>query len=119
MGIKSLQDGSTMTIVVGEVGTSRLQTPTSLASAAIWMRNTAPSSSSTPLDFFNENSVTRRSDVGLNDVLFAHATFGSHHAGGAHFLLGDGSVRFLSENIDRGIFENLGSIADGNVIGEF
>ncbi|WP_339727102.1 DUF1559 domain-containing protein [uncultured Gimesia sp.] len=45
--------------------------------------------------------------------------FSSTHTGGAHFLLGDGAVRFLSENIDGTTYENLGSISDGNVIGEF
>jgi len=43
----------------------------------------------------------------------------SFHTGGAHGLLGDGSVRFLSENIDSTTFLRLGSIADGNVISDF
>jgi len=45
--------------------------------------------------------------------------FNSHHTGGAQFLLGDGSVRFLSENIDDQVYENLGNRADGELIGEF
>lgn len=47
------------------------------------------------------------------------ANFSSKHEGGAHFLLGDGAVRFLSENMSYQIFQNLGMIADGNPIGEF
>ncbi len=43
----------------------------------------------------------------------------SYHVGGVHVLLGDGAVRFISENIDSPTYRNLGSIADGNVIGEF
>ncbi len=43
----------------------------------------------------------------------------SYHEGGVHALLGDGAVRFISENIDAPTYRNLGSIADGNVIGEF
>lgn len=43
----------------------------------------------------------------------------SHHEGGAHFLMGDGAVRFISENIDFVLQQNLTRIADGNVIGEF
>ena len=45
--------------------------------------------------------------------------FGSVHAGGAQFLLGDGSVRFINETIDRTLYGNLGTIADGNPIGKF
>ena len=43
----------------------------------------------------------------------------SHHAGGAHVLLGDGSVRFLSENIDTELHRNLHSRDGGEVVGEF
>ncbi|MEO1980795.1 MAG: H-X9-DG-CTERM domain-containing protein [Fuerstiella sp.] len=45
--------------------------------------------------------------------------FSSQHTGGVQFLLCDGSVHFLSQNIDYGLFRNLGERADGNVIGEF
>lgn len=44
---------------------------------------------------------------------------GSSHVGGCFVLLVDGSVRFLSENMDATTRKNLSSISDGNVIGEF
>jgi len=46
-------------------------------------------------------------------------TCASLHTGGAHFLMGDGGVRFVSENIDRSTLERLSKMADGQVIGEF
>ncbi|MCA9035733.1 MAG: DUF1559 domain-containing protein, partial [Planctomycetaceae bacterium] len=46
-------------------------------------------------------------------------TVGSLHTGGAQAALGDGSVRFLSENTDGTVLNNLAFIADGNVIGDF
>jgi len=43
----------------------------------------------------------------------------SLHTGGAHFLLGDGAVRFLSENLDWVTYQRLGGRNDGEVVGEF
>ena len=43
----------------------------------------------------------------------------SYHTGGVHATMGDGGVRFISENINAATWRNLLSIRDGNVIGEF
>ena len=45
--------------------------------------------------------------------------FSSHHIGGAQFVLGDGSVHFISENIDENLYKALGTIGGGEVTGEF
>lgn len=45
--------------------------------------------------------------------------FKSLHTGGAQFLLCDGSVRFLSQNIDHNTYQMLGDRWDGFVLGEF
>jgi len=43
----------------------------------------------------------------------------SFHVGGVHALMADGSVQFISENIDRNTFFQLGAFNDGQVLGEF
>jgi len=43
----------------------------------------------------------------------------SAHKGGVQILLADGSVRFLSENINMQTARNLANKDDGNVLGEF
>lgn len=43
----------------------------------------------------------------------------SEHEGGGHVCLGDGSVRFISENIDLLLFAELSSMGEGEVVGEF
>ena len=46
-------------------------------------------------------------------------TSNSQHTGGVQILLCDGSVRFVSENVDLTTWRNLGSIDGGEVPGEF
>jgi len=45
--------------------------------------------------------------------------FSSYHVGGCHFTLGDGSVRFLSENINQGTLNALATRSAGDLPGEF
>lgn len=48
-----------------------------------------------------------------------HNGFRSAHTGGTHVLLGDGSVRFLSENLDWDTLLSLCQMEDGVPVGEF
>lgn len=43
----------------------------------------------------------------------------SQHEGGAHHLLGDGSVRLISENLDVKVYDALATRNGGEVVGEF
>lgn len=81
-------------------------------------------------------NATNGRDIGPSDPTYASATypytvapyvFGVHgtsqpyafHTGGAHFLLGDGSVRFISENINFDGFIKLLTPQGGEVNGDF
>jgi len=50
---------------------------------------------------------------------YAAVTSRSYHVGGVHSLLGDGSVRFVSSSIDGRLWRSLGTVAGGEIIGEF
>jgi len=52
-------------------------------------------------------------NCGPNDEPF------SPHTGGVQALLGDGSVRFLSENLDTHVIRRLCNKSDGEALGEF
>jgi prepilin-type N-terminal cleavage/methylation domain-containing protein/prepilin-type processing-associated H-X9-DG protein len=41
--------------------------------------------------------------------------FKSRHSGGAFFLFGDGSVRFLDEGVDMPLYQGLGGKSDGSI----
>jgi prepilin-type N-terminal cleavage/methylation domain-containing protein len=45
--------------------------------------------------------------------------FKSRHTGGAQFVLGDGSVRFLSQTIDYNTYQKLGKRNDAQPVGDF
>lgn len=50
----------------------------------------------------------------------SNACFGSQHTGGAHFLMGDGTVRFISQNIDvDNVYPRLGAINDKAPVTDF
>ncbi len=48
-----------------------------------------------------------------------HSTFNSEHTGGAHFLMADGSVRFISENVGTVVVDGICRRNDSWVSGEF
>ena len=45
--------------------------------------------------------------------------YSSPHEGGAHFLLCDGAVRFLSENIDFTLYQGLTTRSGSEVLDDF
>lgn len=49
----------------------------------------------------------------------AEEAAGSWHPGGANFVMGDGSVRFMSENMDMKTYQGVSTRAGEEVLGEF
>lgn len=45
--------------------------------------------------------------------------FWTYHTGGAHFQMADGSVRFISNNINFSTLQSLSTIRGGELLGEF
>ena len=118
--IRDLTDGTSNTILMGEV---RMECQSFSVwgwawPGSLWYATTAPINFPTcPNDpgFGGPNPCFSNASDNWN------ATFGfkSAHTGGCFFVLGDGSVRFVSESINRLTYARLGDKSDGGVIGEF
>lgn len=87
---------------------------TSTGSEAYWMNI---SSSRVGINYV---ATSRYTPHGIGPYWYGrpghHSIFTSAHPGGAQFTLGDGSVRFLSENMRFEIFSLLTNRADGQVV---
>ncbi len=117
MGERDLPDGLSQTLIVGE----GYNDPSSLLG---WMSGTRSSlrnggttiNSMTPRNWRNATLAATRPDTTQPDYV---GGFGSNHTGGGHFVLGDGSIRFLSENIAPAVYRSLIHRTDGADAGEF
>ena len=68
---------------------------------------------------FADAIATTGQGINIDAADVAQGSYNSLHTGGAQFVLADGAVRFISENVDLDILANLGNPNDGNVIGEY
>ncbi len=109
---EQIRDGSSNTIFLGE----KIDSPTTLgwlSGTRETLRNTSAINS--PGQHNWRDHRKEKQNLPPNVV----GGFGSFHTGGAQFALGDGSVRFISENINPETFKNLGNRADGELPGSF
>lgn len=132
IGFRDMTDGSSNIICIGEqsdYGANRTDIRSSWDWGS-WMgcANCNPTASG---DVYTAAITTIHPNwpFGSKPAVSSHAYLGregggnfpiqSVHVGGLHVLLGDGSTRFISENLDRNIQYNLCDRADGQVLGEF
>jgi len=99
--IRYIQDGTSNTVAIGEMqrlhgtGNSRSQDGWAVGGLATMFDNDGP------------DTGDSGDSYGINSGFFQAP--GSEHAGGAHFGMADGSVRFISESIDKNTWQLLGS----------
>lgn len=118
--ISQITDGTSKTIMFGEVGTSSEVYPgkTDARNFPLWAG-------------CNNNGAWSNGDWGMGSHMRltgptfpinsktgwkSNMSFGSFHPQGATFAFADGSVQFVVESIDLTAFENLGSRDDGKPV---
>jgi prepilin-type N-terminal cleavage/methylation domain-containing protein len=136
VGFREMRDGSSNTLIVGErafrfddltvgAGNALGFSAATCASSGSWnIKSAQLAAVGIGYDGINYSATNR---------IHQRRGFSSNHTGGAHFVLGDGSVRFISENIDyrketvglgwpnyvTTTFARLLCRDDGQVVGEF
>ncbi|MCA9033953.1 MAG: DUF1559 domain-containing protein [Planctomycetaceae bacterium] len=128
VGYREIHDGASNTILVGE---KRFDSnPGDLG----WMSGTSATLRSTgiPPNYLQANARTGLPGAGLNRISSDDGEplpevpddqktggFSSRHTGGVQTLFADGSVRFISENIDVRMFQYLGNRNDMQILADF
>ena len=104
---RDVTDGLSQTLMVGE-RIHQQRTSSSLAFTSSWIGMIAE------VDLYVFNSIPYLPANELHPINRGSDCFSSQHAGGAQFAFGDGSVRFLSAQIDSKIYTALGTAAGGD-----
>jgi len=116
---EAIEDGSTNTLLLGE-GVSKVNASLGwMSGTRATLRNASAPPNASAIDPATGQPLPAL--AGANDAADPAfvGSFSSPHAGGAQFLMGDGSVKFISNNIAPEIFQHLGNRRDGELVGDF
>ncbi len=107
VGISNITDGTSNTMAVLEDHHwIDKNNPTAMQSDNLWMGSYAIHSTKMPINWNPSGD-------------FRCDQWSSIHVGGAHGLLSDGSIRFVSENVAWQVRQALGTRGAGEILGEF
>lgn len=111
--LTDVTDGTSGTLMVAERSVFPPPATPSLNDYRTWIRGNSGGSGATKCVTYPINSTWYN---GSNN--FNHISFGSNHTGGANFCNGDGSTRFIRQNIDMNVYMALASMNSGEVVSE-
>ena len=140
--MRDITDGSSNTFLLGEIkhygqsagGPNSFTWDGKLYASHRWNNNNAQAVATLGL---TRPTIRKMNPPDIAPVVTRREAFASFHEGGAFFALCDGSVRFVSENINHtgtfwdgsvnpsqlysqfGIYQRLGGRNDGQIVGEF
>ncbi len=118
----AITDGTSNTIILGEVGRSANVTPTNISHGMfpLWAGGNNSGSCARlggHLRIVDANMYINRKPPASSpgDPDYSDYAFGSYHPAGAQFAFVDGSVHFIPQTIDTAVYRALGGRNDGVV----
>lgn len=114
--MRDISDGTSNTLMVGEaIGNySRWNW--------WWCSNATTGTTSIPLNakpacgsYYPATMSKKAGLIACKDDWTNNYSFASEHTGGGNFTLADGSVRFVSDSIDRDIYRGMATISGGEI----
>jgi prepilin-type N-terminal cleavage/methylation domain-containing protein/prepilin-type processing-associated H-X9-DG protein len=104
IGLSNITDGASNTLMLGEGTFLQNGNGTNYSQ---WMGTWCAAST--------VNGINRPN----SGAYYNGSGFRSYHVGGAQFCMADGSVRFITENINLFVLSYLGTKAGGDIVGDF
>jgi len=128
--IADITDGTSNTILLGETSSSQGWASSKKAGwggiqpwiwGFYWYGSSTPTPPTPPVtERLMIDSKQIHWPINYRGSFYTNETpYTSYHTGGATFLMADGAVRFISENISLVTLKSLGTRANAEVVGEF
>ena len=110
-GIRDITDGTSNTFLLGEMSYAKDAQGNTNTAFRIWTRGAQGNAMGSCKNIqYRINQQAYQNGNNFNSV-----SFGSNHTGGCQFLMGDGSVRFVSENVNFNVYQATASRNGGEV----
>lgn len=117
VGFRDITDGLSNTIMVSEVIDSGGDSDMLGGGGSDRKHCFSGGADSNPPTEMTEYLIAAESNDPINS--YGEEAAGSYHVGGAHFLMGDGRVKFLSENIDMTTYRAVSTRAKRETLDDF